>query len=951
MDPSRTLHQLGNIKLVCLKGKIVKLGSQVSSNSSGASHSDESKSSDTQAYKQFSHDRPTSKLINSRPTATQAQSTSPHFNHTNHNGKKKKRSDKIFEISKPTKFEHGIHVEYNNESGKFVGLPDVWQKNLPSDDILNTKYINPLLVPTLEPSDGNGAPGKNIGIPYNFKHNVHVGLDEAGFMVIPPEWKAQLESAGITEDDFKNRPEAVNRLLHMLANDNQQRQISSLSSITNIAHQRSVSLGSHTPQPYILPSPSPAPSTLNVNADNYNNNGNNYPTLIRKGSASLLKSPVRKYSSPSLYHTQPNDLFNNSSELIDSPNYHNRNSNNNINSQRKGSASSQNSANESTSSFPFTNTYYDTPSIASPRLPRTSSLSSPIKESQSTINNTTSYSSQNQNHYNYNYNSDNNDSFINSPVSPRKYSNSSSSSNNNTTHLRDSTSSIINNNKDRPISSTSKTSDYPYSPITMRDRPTSPIPSSRDRPLSPNPSSRDRPMSPIPSSQKSPYKIRDSRGAEIINIPPPPNYRPTSPILPPPRNNSNNNSNNNPLKVGVIPPIPTTKKIEPPPRPPHRQNKARPISQKYLSDSISSSQKDYIKNIHNKKQYSVGSLPAFSSLSNIPYEKEQKEKSSFSKKQNDDDSVQSYINPDLLPKEIRHLVEILDIGEPNEIYDNMLPIAEVEYIGCYYTVDSLWVAMECMEASLADIISMYPDGPKINEFQIARFMRETLKGISYLHKSRVIHRDIRSDNILLNNNGDIKIADFAQSIQLTDKQPYCDSVVGTPYWMAPEVILGSQYGTKADIWSLGIVMIEMAEGDPPYIEHPGLKAVVMIAKHGIPDLVNPERWTKIFKDFLANCIETDTTKRKSADELLTKEYHNVNGDINQNDVKKEYHNDYDYDYDDDNIINDYGYEEDHNEIYSGYVNIVSNNGNEEVDDDADYYINSISNNFDDSSIG
>ncbi|CAJ0751137.1 8180_t:CDS:10 [Entrophospora sp. SA101] len=899
--------------LVCLKGKIVKLGSQVSSNSSGASHSDESKSSDTQAYKQFSHDRPTSKLINSRPTATQAQSTSPHFNHTNHNGKKKKRSDKIFEISKPTKFEHGIHVEYNNESGKFVGLPDVWQKNLPSDDILNTKYINPLLVPTLEPSDGNGAPGKNIGIPYNFKHNVHVGLDEAGFMVIPPEWKAQLESAGITEDDFKNRPEAVNRLLHMLANDNQQRQISSLSSITNIAHQRSVSLGSHTPQPYILPSPSPAPSTLNVNADNYNNNGNNYPTLIRKGSASLLKSPVRKYSSPSLYHTQPNDLFNNSSELIDSPNYHNRNSNNNINSQRKGSASSQNSANESTSSFPFTNTYYDTPSIASPRLPRTSSLSSPIKESQSTINNTTSYSSQNQNHYNYNYNSDNNDSFINSPVSPRKYSNSSSSSNNNTTHLRDSTSSIINNNKDRPISSTSKTSDYPYSPITMRDRPTSPIPSSRDRPLSPNPSSRDRPMSPIPSSQKSPYKIRDSRGAEIINIPPPPNYRPTSPILPPPRNNSNNNSNNNPLKVGVIPPIPTTKKIEPPPRPPHRQNKARPISQKYLSDSISSSQKDYIKNIHNKKQYSVGSLPAFSSLSNIPYEKEQKEKSSFSKKQNDDDSVQSYINPDLLPKEIRHLVEILDIGEPNEIYDNMLPIAEVEYIGCYYTVDSLWVAMECMEASLADIISMYPDGPKINEFQIARFMRETLKGISYLHKSRVIHRDIRSDNILLNNNGDIKIADFAQSIQLTDKQPYCDSVVGTPYWMAPEVILGSQYGTKADIWSLGIVMIEMAEGDPPYIEHPGLKAVVMIAKHGIPDLVNPERWTKIFKDFLANCIETDTTKRKSADELLTVQ--------------------------------------DHNEIYSGYVNIVSNNGNEEVDDDADYYINSISNNFDDSSIG
>lgn len=106
--------------MVCLKGKIVKLGSQVSSNSGGASHSDESKSSDTQAYKPFSHDRPTSKLINSKASVTQAQSTSPHFNHTNHIGKKKKRGDKIFEISKPTKFEHGIHVEFNNESGKFL---------------------------------------------------------------------------------------------------------------------------------------------------------------------------------------------------------------------------------------------------------------------------------------------------------------------------------------------------------------------------------------------------------------------------------------------------------------------------------------------------------------------------------------------------------------------------------------------------------------------------------------------------------------------------------------------------------------------------------------------------------------------------------------------------------------------------------------------------------------
>jgi hypothetical protein len=109
---------------VCLKGKLIKLGSQVSTNGGGGFRPEERRSSETRAYKLPSHDRPTSKLLNSKTSVTQVHSTSPYFHHNNNSNsnvaKKKKKSDKIFEISKPTKFEHGIHVEYSNESGKFL---------------------------------------------------------------------------------------------------------------------------------------------------------------------------------------------------------------------------------------------------------------------------------------------------------------------------------------------------------------------------------------------------------------------------------------------------------------------------------------------------------------------------------------------------------------------------------------------------------------------------------------------------------------------------------------------------------------------------------------------------------------------------------------------------------------------------------------------------------------
>ncbi|KAI7869648.1 kinase-like domain-containing protein [Spinellus fusiger] len=147
----------------------------------------------------------------------------------------------------------------------------------------------------------------------------------------------------------------------------------------------------------------------------------------------------------------------------------------------------------------------------------------------------------------------------------------------------------------------------------------------------------------------------------------------------------------------------------------------------------------------------------------------------------------------------------------------------VEYMASYRTEDEVWVVMECMDVSLADILSVRPQGSMMSEDQIGRVARDVLRALSRLHRLERIHRDIRSDNVLLNMRGEVKLADFSHCAQLTQQHPRRCSVVGTPYWMAPEVIKGQEYHTKADIWSLGVLLLEMAQGDPPYVAYPPLR--------------------------------------------------------------------------------------------------------------------------------
>jgi len=192
----------------------------------------------------------------------------------------------------------------------------------------------------------------------------------------------------------------------------------------------------------------------------------------------------------------------------------------------------------------------------------------------------------------------------------------------------------------------------------------------------------------------------------------------------------------------------------------------------------------------------------------------------------------------------------------------------ISYLSSYFYQNKIWIFMEYMDGgSLGDILDFHSLF-KLTEIQIRFVVWNVLKGVKYLHSLHRIHRDIKSDNILLSKDGGIKICDFGFVAQLTKSRAKRNTKLGTPYWMAPEVIKGKKYDYKADIWSLGILMYEMAEGYPPYHDLPRLDALLSIVKKGCPPLSDTDKWSPEFIQFMKQCTKRKPEKRPSSGELI-----------------------------------------------------------------------------------
>ena len=190
----------------------------------------------------------------------------------------------------------------------------------------------------------------------------------------------------------------------------------------------------------------------------------------------------------------------------------------------------------------------------------------------------------------------------------------------------------------------------------------------------------------------------------------------------------------------------------------------------------------------------------------------------------------------------------------------------------YYTEDDvLYIAMEfCPAGSIADVMK-YTDTTLL-EKQLQSVMRDALHGLNYLHKRRAIHRDIKAGNLLLNRHGRVKLGDFGVSANLSDAVRKRNTVIGTPYWMAPEIIQEVGYNTSADIWSLGITAIECADGKPPYHHIHPMRAIFMIPNKPSPTVKDSTKWSHKCNSFISKCLEKNPDNRPTAETLLEHEF-------------------------------------------------------------------------------
>ncbi|XP_019329319.1 PREDICTED: serine/threonine-protein kinase 10 [Aptenodytes forsteri] len=196
----------------------------------------------------------------------------------------------------------------------------------------------------------------------------------------------------------------------------------------------------------------------------------------------------------------------------------------------------------------------------------------------------------------------------------------------------------------------------------------------------------------------------------------------------------------------------------------------------------------------------------------------------------------------------------------------------VKLLGAFYWDGKLWIMIEFCPGGAVDATMLELDRG-LTEPQIQVICRQMLEALHYLHSKKIIHRDLKAGNVLLTQDGNIKLADFGVSAKNMKTLQKRDSFIGTPYWMAPEVVMcetmkDTPYDYKADIWSLGITLIEMAQIEPPHHELNPMRVLLKIAKSDPPTLSCPSKWSLEFRDFLKTALDKNPETRPSAAQLL-----------------------------------------------------------------------------------
>ncbi|CAG8554628.1 13451_t:CDS:10, partial [Racocetra fulgida] len=638
-----------------------------------------------------------------------------------------------------------------------LGLPDVWVNDkVQSDEVLNTKYLKPYLVPspgTLEQE----VTGKQIGNPYNFKHKVHVVVDESGFMGLPPQWERSL------------------------------------------AHQRSISLDSQTVQP--------------------NNNT----------TSNTLPPPPRKLSSPSFSNHSP-DIYNDSKPFP-------------IPTHRKNSDGSQKSDNGSIKSY----------SISPLNKDNSTSLMSKANLSQESI---TSVSTRNS-------------AASIPPKTPPK------------TPPKERVSSSV----QRRILSTQYNNDNDNTDLFHG-------------PASPS-------LTVTAASLKkklSAPQIHTS-GGQLVDISALyyPYEKPKSPALPPPRHiqkmspSRPSRENINSYKMENITEPTSEVKNSPVSNTPR---KLSDTSQKYVNhNNITRAQKASSEIVSKQIDH------AYLNNSNVTSPSTQKVNTISTLTQKDLDNNKVTVNNNNTQENSKEIVNNIQediITTLDNTQDDSSVITHADVSDTKLSTESIssYSKQKCSDDPISTKKDSCPslteslnndscesktatlDVNLENESKVSNIVSEcSLKTPTEKDLNPSLTENLNNDscesktatldvNLEIVSNSNISSeyslktmdnTDFGHAAQLIDTEPYRKSFIGTPYWMAPEV----------DIWSLGVLLIEMAEGAPPYMDMPPLKAISLIVQKGLPDLSNPEQWSDAFKDFIASCTEADVSKRKTAEEMLS----------------------------------------------------------------------------------